>query len=80
MSFIEHSKAWVVCDGPACDNEFIWSQAPAYGWTSTGTGGHLCRAVRPGANNHSCPGVAWVGLYPSELQRCTCPCHLPEDT
>jgi hypothetical protein len=38
------------------------------------------RAVRPGANNHSCPGVAWVGLYPSELQRCTCPCHLPEDT
>jgi hypothetical protein len=42
MSFIEHSRAWVVCDGPACDNEFIWSQAPAYGWTSTGTGGHLC--------------------------------------
>lgn len=36
------------------------------------------RTVRPGANNHGCSGVAWVGQYPTELQRCTCPCHAEE--
>lgn len=51
MSYVEWSKAWVVCDGPDCDNEFIWSKAPLYGWTSTGAGEHLCP-------NHSADAAA----------------------
>lgn len=42
MSFIEHSKAWIVCDGEGCDNEHIEHIALESGWTKTGTGGHLC--------------------------------------
>lgn len=57
MSFVDHSRAWIVCDGPDCDNEFILSKAEAYGWTTTGTSGHLCP-------NHTVsvpePGVAAV--------------------
>lgn len=46
MSFVDHSKAWIVCDGVtrghACENEFLLSHAAAYGWTTTGTAQHLC--------------------------------------
>jgi hypothetical protein len=42
VSFVDHSKAWIVCDAPDCDNEFILSKAEAYGWQVTGTAGHLC--------------------------------------
>lgn len=42
MSFIEHSKAWIVCDGERCDNEHVEHVALENGWTKTGIGGHLC--------------------------------------
>lgn len=42
MSFVDHSKAWIVCDGDRCDNEHIERYALASGWTKTGTGEHLC--------------------------------------
>lgn len=42
MSFVDHSKAWIVCDGADCANEFILSRAELYGWTTTGDGRHLC--------------------------------------
>lgn len=42
MSFVERSKAWIVCDGSGCDNEHIEHVALEHGWTKTGTGEHLC--------------------------------------
>jgi hypothetical protein len=42
MTFMEWSKAWIVCDGPDCDNEHIERIALESGWTKTGIGEHLC--------------------------------------
>lgn len=42
MSYVQHSKAWIVCDAPDCDNEHIEHIALEHGWTKTGTGQHLC--------------------------------------